>query len=111
MIRRANTGKKQNLALAVSEDEAGRAVIRAVAQVDADKQVSVMMALRGLPSRGFAKRLDAQVERFYAETGAMVDIFDLGKITDAGRRAYLEGKDVRAEVVAFVETIRKDKKP
>jgi hypothetical protein len=109
MTRRANTGKKQGLPLAVAEDAAGRAVIRAVAQVDADNQVSVMMALRGLPAKGFVKRLDAEVQRFYAETGAVVDIFDLGKITDAGRRAYLDGKNVRAEVVAFVETIRKDK--
>ena len=55
-----------------------------------------------------AKRIDALIDRAYTETcaGIQIDIMDIGKVFDAGRKALAEGRDLKVAVREFVETIR-----
>lgn len=59
--------------------------------------------------RRAAKQLDREIEAiFYHDCpGVQVNILDLGRIFDAGRKAHREGRDIKEAVMSFVETIRK----
>ena len=74
-------------------------------------KLSVLMALKGMPAKGWARRLDGEIGLIYAKTGATIDVFDIGKIYDAGRRAYMAGGilAVKPAVLACVDLLRKDK--
>lgn len=59
------------------------------------------------------KKLDRQVEQAYYATcsGVQINIMDIGKVFKAGRQALADGADeeqLRAAIVEFVETIRKN---
>lgn len=56
------------------------------------------------------KALDAEISRVYAQncSGIQIDIFDIGKVFAVAKKAHSEGRDMRAAIVNFVETIRKN---
>jgi hypothetical protein len=57
-----------------------------------------------------AKLIDREIEAAYYRrcSGIEINVMDIGKVFDAGRKAHAEGADVEAAIVAFVETIRKN---
>lgn len=66
--------------------------------------------MRTMKAKSMAKKLDKEIERIYYAncSGIQIDIMDIGKVFDAGRKAAAEGRDIKEAVVAFVETIRKN---
>ncbi len=57
-----------------------------------------------------AKQIDKLVERAYYATcsGIQIDILNIGKVFEAGRKAYAEGRDLNVAVREFVETIKEN---
>lgn len=55
-----------------------------------------------------AKKLDKEIERIYGANcaGIQIDIMDIPKVFAVGRRAYVEGRDMKDAIVSFVESIR-----
>lgn len=69
-------------------------------------------ALARAKKNAYAK-IDKRVERLYYATcsGVQIDIMDIGKVFDVGRKAIAEGKDdgeVALAICQFVATIRKN---
>ena len=56
------------------------------------------------------KALDNEISRVYAQScsGIQIDIFDISKVFAVAKKAHSEGLDMRAAIVSFVETIRKN---
>jgi hypothetical protein len=59
------------------------------------------------------KQIDRRVEQAYYATcsGVQINMMDIGKVFNAGRKAIAEGADedsLRSTIVEFVETIRKN---
>jgi len=59
------------------------------------------------------KQIDKRIERAYYATcsGVQINIMDIGKVFDAGRKALAEGADeagLKTAIVEFVETIRQN---
>jgi hypothetical protein len=59
------------------------------------------------------KQIENRISAAYSRTcsGVQVDIMDLGKISNVGRKAIAEGcddKQLGDRIAAFVETIRKN---
>jgi hypothetical protein len=51
------------------------------------------------------------ISKTYTEScsGISIDMMDISKIFAEGHKALAEGRDLKTAIVAFVETIRKDK--
>ena len=56
------------------------------------------------------KLIDAEINKIYCQTfsGVQVNIMELPKIFQVGKKAYLAGEDIKAAMIAYVETIRKN---
>lgn len=56
------------------------------------------------------KTLDKEIERLYREhcNGIQIDIWDIAKVFEAGRKAYAEGTDMKDAIIKCVEAIRKN---
>lgn len=56
------------------------------------------------------KELEKEISRVYAESchGIQISVFDIGKVFAVAKKAHSEGLDMRAAIVSFVETIRKN---
>jgi hypothetical protein len=56
------------------------------------------------------KVLDKEIERLYYEncSGVQINIFDISKVFEAGRKAYAEGKDMKDAIISCVQAIRKN---
>lgn len=59
------------------------------------------------------RAIDRRIEDVYRQhcTGVQIDIMDIGRVFEAGRRAIAAGADdtaLTAAVVGFVESIRKN---
>lgn len=56
------------------------------------------------------KALDKQIEAIYYAncSGIQIDIFDICKVFAAGKKAHVEGRDIKEAIVSFVETVRKN---
>ena len=57
-----------------------------------------------------AKKIDEQINRAYVTkcSGVQIDIMDISKVFDVGRKALSEGRDLDTAIVEFVQTIRKN---
>jgi hypothetical protein len=57
-----------------------------------------------------AEKIDKQIEVAYGEVGegVQIDIFDIAKVFAVGRRAILEGRDLKAAIAEFLSKIRKN---
>ena len=57
-----------------------------------------------------AKRIDNLINAAYMETcaGIQIHMMDICKVFDEGRKAISEGRDLKASIRAFVETIREN---
>lgn len=57
-----------------------------------------------------AKKLDLQISAAYHEAcdGVQIDIFDIGRVFDEGKKALVEGRDLKTALREFVEGIRKN---
>ena len=64
-----------------------------------------------MPTKKQIKALDAQIETLYktACPGAVLDIFDIVKVFEVGRKANDEGRDLKEAIVEFINKVRKDK--
>jgi hypothetical protein len=56
------------------------------------------------------KKLDAEINRIYMQncSNIPIDIMDISKVFEVGKKAYEEGKDMKEAIVSFVNSIRKD---
>jgi hypothetical protein len=56
------------------------------------------------------KLIDNEIDLIYRQncSNIQVSIMDIGKIFEVGRKAKLEGRDMKQAIVDFVETIRKN---
>jgi nucleoid DNA-binding protein len=56
------------------------------------------------------KLLEKEIEKIYYAncSGIQISIMDIGKVFAAGKKAKLEGKDIKEAIVSFVETIRQN---
>ena len=57
------------------------------------------------------KTLDAMINKVYTENcnRIVVNMMDIPRIFDVGRKAIADGLDLKTAIVEFVETIRTDK--
>jgi hypothetical protein len=53
--------------------------------------------------------IDCEIDRIYREncSGIQIDIFDIPRVFDAGRKARTEGRDMKEAIVSFVASIAK----
>jgi hypothetical protein len=68
-------------------------------------------ALRSLYYKRELAKLNKRIERIYYQTGIPVDIMDIGKVFNIGRRAIEAGADdetLRKTIRDYVELIRKN---
>lgn len=65
-----------------------------------------------MPTKKELKALDAKIESLYKEVapGAVLDIFDIPKVFETGRKANEEGRDLRSALLDFINKVRKDKR-
>ncbi len=56
------------------------------------------------------KALDREIDKLYRENCAniAIDIMDIGKVFAEGRKARMEGRDMKEAIVSFVNSIRKN---
>jgi hypothetical protein len=56
------------------------------------------------------KKLEAEINAVYCAScaGVEIDLFDIPKVFDVGRKAKAEGRDLKEAIVAFVQTVRKN---
>lgn len=57
-----------------------------------------------------AKALDDMIDAIYRKNcnGIQINMMDISKVFEEGRRAFRANEDVEKAVVAFVQTIRKN---
>ena len=57
------------------------------------------------------KALDREIDIIYRTNccNIAIDIFDIPKIFEVGRKARAEGKDLKEAIVSFVDTIKKER--
>jgi hypothetical protein len=55
-----------------------------------------------------AKKLDKEIGRIYHAncSGIQIPMMDIPKVFAAGRRAYVEGRDMKDAIVSYVDSIR-----
>ena len=56
------------------------------------------------------KLIDAEINKIYCQTfsGVQVDIMELPKIFQIGKKAYLAGEDIKQAMIEYVNSIRKN---
>jgi hypothetical protein len=54
------------------------------------------------------KHIDKQIEAVYREhcSGVQINMLDIPKVFDEGRKAIAEGRDLKTAIVDFVKTIQ-----
>ena len=54
------------------------------------------------------KKLDKEIERIYYAncSGIQIPMMDIPNVFAAGRRAYVEGRDMKDAIVSYVDSIR-----
>lgn len=65
-----------------------------------------------MPTKKELKALDAKIETVFAKVSknVLLDIFDVAKVFEVGRKANDEGRDMKAAIIDFIQKVRKDKK-
>jgi hypothetical protein len=56
------------------------------------------------------KKLENEISKIYREVGngVVIDIFDITKVFNVAKQAHAEGRDMRAAMAAFIQTIRRN---
>jgi hypothetical protein len=57
------------------------------------------------------KALDREIDSIYRHNccNIPIDIFDIPKVFEAGRKAKAEGRDLKEAIVSFVDSIKKER--